>query len=96
MGVHSLGGAQAANSGYRGKWTGVQNAGFSEVYYLNMINATNKWINVVRPSYFVVAVCTTSGESGNVWFGCDCTYVRRPVNPEMCGSVVTVHKCDVR
>jgi hypothetical protein len=51
MGAHSLGGAKAENSGYRGKWTGPQNVGFSEVYYLNMINATNKWINVVRPCY---------------------------------------------
>ena len=47
MGVHSLGGANPNNSGYAGKWTGP-NAGLNELYYLNMINATNKWTNVVR------------------------------------------------
>ncbi len=48
MGAHSLGGAQRNNSGYAGKWTGPHNSGFNELYYLNMINATNKWTNVVR------------------------------------------------
>ena len=48
MGAHSLGGALQVNSGYQGKWTGKQNIGFNELYYLNMINATNKWTNVVR------------------------------------------------
>jgi hypothetical protein len=48
MGAHSLGGAHPENSGYQGKWTGLQNRGFNELYYLNMINATNKWLNVVR------------------------------------------------
>jgi hypothetical protein len=48
MGAHSLGGAQRNNSGYAGKWTGPQNSGFNELFYLNMINATNKWTNVVR------------------------------------------------
>ena len=48
MGAHSLGGARPENSGYQGKWTGPQNRGFNELYYLSMINATNKWLNIVR------------------------------------------------
>jgi hypothetical protein len=51
MGAHSLGGALKVNSGYQGKWTGIQNIGFNELYYLNMINATNKWTNVVSHCY---------------------------------------------
>ena len=48
MGAHSLGGAHLSNSGYQGKWSGPQNIGFNELYYLNMVNPRNKWINVVR------------------------------------------------
>ena len=47
MGAHSLGGAQPINSGYAGKWTGPQNPGFNELYYLNMVNTTNVWTDVV-------------------------------------------------
>ena len=47
MGAHSLGGALPTNSGYAGKWTGGQNPGFNELFYLNMVNATNKWVNTV-------------------------------------------------
>ena len=48
MGAHSIGGAHAENSGYRGKWTGPLNAGFSEVFYTQMVNSSIKWRNVVR------------------------------------------------
>ncbi len=48
MGAHSLGGAKRENSGYAGKWTGPQNPGFNELFYLNLINATNKWTNRVN------------------------------------------------
>jgi hypothetical protein len=47
MGAHSLGGAKAENSGYKGKWTGPDNAGFSELFYTNMISKDIKWTNVV-------------------------------------------------
>ena len=47
MGAHSLGGAQPINSGYAGKWTGPQNPGLNELYYLNMVNTTNVWTDVV-------------------------------------------------
>ncbi len=40
MGVHSLGGAKVTNSGYKGKWTGKSNFGFSEAYYSNMVSVT--------------------------------------------------------
>jgi len=46
MGAHSLGGAKAENSGYKGKWTGPDNAGFSELFYTNMISKDIKWTNV--------------------------------------------------
>ena len=52
MGAHSLGGAKPDNSGYAGKWTGPQNPGFNELYYLNMVNTTNVWTNVVSPLKF--------------------------------------------
>jgi hypothetical protein len=48
MGAHSLGGAHLSNSGYQGKWSDPQNVGFNELYYRNMINPRNKWINVVN------------------------------------------------
>ncbi len=48
MGAHSLGGAKRENSGYAGKWTGPQNPGFNELFYLNLINATNTWTNRVN------------------------------------------------
>ncbi len=47
LGAHSLGGARAENSGYKGKWTGAINAGFSELFYTNMISKGIKWTNVV-------------------------------------------------
>jgi len=47
MGAHSIGGAFLFNSGYSGKWTGIQNRGFSEIYYKNMINPSLSWTNVV-------------------------------------------------
>jgi hypothetical protein len=47
MGAHSLGGAKPENSGYKGKWTGPANAGFSEIYYKNMISNLIQWKNVV-------------------------------------------------
>ena len=47
LGVHSLGGAHDENSGYRGKFTGKSNNGFSEIYYSQMLNKTAKWKNVV-------------------------------------------------
>ncbi len=53
MGAHSLGGAKAENSGYRGKWTGRNNAGFSEIFYTNMISSGIKWTNIVRINKFV-------------------------------------------
>jgi len=53
MGAHSLGGAKAENSGYRGKWTGRSNAGFSEIFYTNMISSGIKWTNIVRINMFV-------------------------------------------
>jgi hypothetical protein len=53
MGAHSLGGAKAENSGYRGKWTGRNNAGFSEIFYTNMISSGIKWTNIVRINMFV-------------------------------------------
>ncbi len=52
MGVHSLGGAKAENSGYKGKWTGRNNAGFSEVYYTNMVSSGIKWTNAVSINVF--------------------------------------------
>jgi hypothetical protein len=56
MGAHSLGGALKKNSGYFGKWTGRQNAGFNELFYLNMINSTNQWINFVRKQIIICDV----------------------------------------
>jgi hypothetical protein len=53
MGAHSLGGAKAENSGYKGKWTGPANAGFSELFYTNMISKDNKWTNVVSINVFI-------------------------------------------
>jgi hypothetical protein len=53
MGAHSLGGALGQNSGYKGKWTGRNNAGFSEVYYTNMISSGIKWLNVVSIHFFM-------------------------------------------
>ena len=47
MGAHSLGGAKANNSGYRGKWTGAANPGFSELFYYHMLNSSISWKNVV-------------------------------------------------
>ncbi len=38
-------------TGYQGKWSEPRKAGFSELYYLNMIDPRNKWINVVRKSF---------------------------------------------
>jgi len=40
MGAHSLGGADPANSGYNGKFTGPYNSGFSEIYYKQLLNRT--------------------------------------------------------
>ena len=47
MGVHSLGNAMFENSGYRGKFTGKSNNGFSEIYFNQMLNNNTKWKNVV-------------------------------------------------
>ena len=52
MGAHSLGGAKAENSGYRGKWTGPSVAGFSEIYYSTMLASNITWKNVVSSDSF--------------------------------------------
>ncbi len=54
MGAHSIGGAFRANSGYAGKWTGIQNQGFSELYYSNMINSSITWKSQVT---FLIGNC---------------------------------------
>jgi len=46
MGAHSIGSADALNSGYTGKWTGTQNKGLSEVFYSHMINPTLTYSNI--------------------------------------------------
>jgi hypothetical protein len=47
MGAHSFGTANASNSGYTGKWTGVQNKGLSETFYSLMLNSSYIFTNVV-------------------------------------------------
>jgi hypothetical protein len=51
MGAHSFGYARSKFSGYCGKWTGFGNAGFNELFYLNMINTAVKWSNLVNPRF---------------------------------------------
>ena len=46
LGAHSLGGAHKEFSGHSGKWNSDQ-PGLNELFYLNMINKTNIWVNVV-------------------------------------------------
>ena len=48
MGAHSLGAAFPENSGYRGKWTGSQNHGVSEIFYSNMVHPDIEYTNLVR------------------------------------------------
>ncbi len=47
LGAHSLGGAHRTSSGYSGRWNSGRNPGLNELLYLNMINKTNIWTNVV-------------------------------------------------
>ena len=60
MGAHSLGGAKAENSGYRGKWTGPSNAGFSEVYYNIMLSSNITWINLASTTFRLPGKAFTS------------------------------------
>jgi len=77
MGAHSLGGALGQNSGYKGKWTGRNNAGFSEVYYTNMISSGIKWLNVnvsapnTTPKWQYDGINTTDGSDAGFMLNTD-------------------------